>query len=84
MLVVTQSAMEKVYEKLNKAEIEHKRLLQVVNACFKNPAKNDDWVRSLEKAIDNMIDLTSCEKDEIESNVSEVVLLDQEMNNLKK
>ena len=50
--------MERVYEKLNKAEVEQKRLGQVIAVCFKNQARNDDWIRGLEKAIENMQSMT--------------------------
>jgi hypothetical protein len=74
--------MEKVYEKLNRAEIEHKRLQLVANSCFKNPARNDEWVRGLEKAIENIINLIDAEQTDIESNHEESAMLENEMKNL--
>ena len=56
--------MEKVYERLNAAEVEHKRLQLVANVCFKNPAKNDEWTRGLEKGIENIKGLIVAEIDD--------------------
>ena len=41
----TQIAMEKLFEKINKAEVEGRRLEQTLSCAFKNPAKNDEWER---------------------------------------
>ena len=30
----------------------------MITACFKNQARNDDWIRGLEKAIENMHSMT--------------------------
>lgn len=61
-----QHKIEATYERLNKEELERKRLEQVVICCFKNPARNDEWERSLDKYISNIKTYVVLEMKEIE------------------
>ena len=61
-----QHKIESTYERLNKEELERKRLEQVVVSCFKNPARNDEWERSLDKYISNIKTYVDLEMKEIE------------------
>lgn len=70
-ILKTQITMEKVLEKTNKAELECRRLEQVLTCCFKNPARNDEWERGLEKAIENVKSLITAEDHDIKLFLSE-------------
>lgn len=51
---VVQTRIEQVFEKINKIEGESRRLDLVVTCCLKNPAKNEECIRKLEREIDSI------------------------------
>ena len=72
--------MEKLYEKINKAEVESKRLEQLITCCFKNSARNELWEKGLEKGIQNIKDLIDIENLELNQCQTEKELLDEQIN----
>ena len=71
--------MERMYEKINKAEVESKRLEQIITCCFKNSAKNDLWENGLEKGVQNMVDLIAIENLELMQYEEEKEILDEQV-----
>lgn len=61
-----QRRIEGTFERLNKEELERKRLEQVIVCCFKNPARNDEWERSLDKHIASIKTYVQLEMKDIE------------------
>lgn len=49
-----QSKFKDMCKKINKIEAEGLRYKQIIGSCFKNPAKNDEWERSLINRIESM------------------------------
>jgi hypothetical protein len=72
--------MEKIYEKINKAEVESKRLEQIISCCFKNTARNELWEKGLEKGIQNIKDIIEIEKNELIQYQNEEQLLNDQIN----
>ena len=71
--------MERMHEKINKAEVESKRLEQIITCCFKNAAKNDLWENGLEKGVQNMTDLIEIENLELAQYEEEEEILSEQV-----
>lgn len=76
--------MEKIYEKINKAEVESKRLDTVISSCFKNSAKNELWEKGLEKGINNLNSLIESEKTELRVYEEERETLEFQINEFER
>jgi hypothetical protein len=76
--------MEKIYEKINKAEVESKRLETIISCCFKNSARNELWEKGLEKGIQNINTLIESEKAEIRIFEEEKETLDTQITEFEK
>ncbi|CAG9311031.1 unnamed protein product [Blepharisma stoltei] len=73
-----QKQMESILDKLNNAELDSRRLECIISCCFKNPARNDEWVRGLEKGIENMKDMIKFELGEIKNCNKETEMLEEQ------
>lgn len=65
-IAVLQERLNEICKNLNKIEAESTRFYQICDSCFKNPAKNDEWERKLNKKIELISKITEYEKAFIE------------------
>lgn len=65
--VNVETQIEKIFDKCYRAEEEGKRLQKIVTCCIKNPTRNDEWERGLEKALENMKLLIKMELESIKT-----------------
>ena len=63
--ITLEMQIDKVVDKLYKSEEEGRRLKKVIDCCVKNPTRNDEWERGLEKALENMRNFIILEQDTI-------------------
>ena len=64
-----------MFEKLNKAEVEHTSLENIANCCLVNPPTSTIWLRGMQKIINNLKGLIDTENDDIESDFQESNML---------
>ena len=62
---ILQEKFSEMCSKLNNIEAETSRYYQIIDCCFKNPARNDEWERKLNKRIDSIAKLIEYEKKDI-------------------
>lgn len=79
-----QLQMELYLDKLNKSEAECRRLECILSCCFKNPARNDEWARGLEKGIENMKAMIKFELNEIKNASKETEILEEQFHVLSE
>jgi hypothetical protein len=84
-VTVLQEKLKEMCKKINKTEAEGLRYKQIIGTCFKNPAKNDEWERTLNLKIDSMRKIIEIEKKNIENfeaEACEIKMQQEEFQNL--
>jgi hypothetical protein len=70
--------IEEVFEKSCQAEEDGKKLQKIINCCIKNPTRNDEWQRELEKILENMNQFVFQEKEMIKDLEQETSVIDEQ------
>jgi hypothetical protein len=63
---VLQEKLKEMCKKINLIETETSRYNQILDTCLKNPSRNDEWERKLNRKIDSIKKMTEYEKKDIE------------------
>lgn len=66
-ITILQDRLKDMCKKLNKIEAEASRHVQIIDSCFKNPARNDEWERKLNRKIDYLNKIIEFESKNIEN-----------------
>ncbi|OMJ89182.1 hypothetical protein SteCoe_8732 [Stentor coeruleus] len=66
-ITTLQEKLKDMCKKLNKIEGEAARYVQIIDSCFKNPARNDEWERKLNRKIDYLNKIIDFETKNIEN-----------------
>ena len=70
--------IEEVFEKSCQAEEDGKKLQKIVNCCIKNPTRNDEWQRELERILENMTGFIDREKEMIKDVEQETLKIEEQ------
>jgi hypothetical protein len=81
--VIAENQIEKIFDKHHKAEEEGKRLRKIVTCCIKNPTRNDQWEKGLEKTLETIKDFIRLESELIKSYKKETVIYEEESKNFQ-
>ena len=76
--------LENVIEKIFSSEDEGKRLQKILVCCMKNPTRNDEWERGLEKALDNLNSIISRESELIKDYEKETSMFEEQSSVFQK
>ena len=70
--------IEETFEKCLATEEAGKKLQKIINCCVKNPTRNDEWQRELEKILENMEVFIQQEEDQIKAYEQETLQIEEQ------